>query len=453
MFQFVVVCAFLSSVHEKPCQTLSSLRLRLQQQEIFMPAGLRLSGKSLAGCVSLFAAMILFAGAPALGGGKTLHSFQGGNDGVQPTGSLIQDQTGNLYGTTSGGGGGGGCPKGNDGCGTVFELAPDGTESVLYAFAGGCDGDGPEGALLTDKVGNFYGTTSGGGDCADDGGYGTVFRLAPDGTETVLYTFKGGKDGYNPISTLIMDKKGNLYGTTIFGGKPNACGHNGCGTVFEVTPDGNKKTLHEFQKGDGVYPYAGLTMDQAGNLYGTTFEGGSSPNCDIGCGTVFKIAPDGTESILYSFQGGSDGSLPRSGLIADDAGNFYGTTEAGGSANYGTVFKVTPDGTETVLYSFLSNATGDGPLAGVILDKAGNLYGTTADGGGSGAGCRGFGCGVVFKLAPDGTETVLEVFKAAHGRTPYAGLLLGKNDILYGTTTAGGAGKHNDGVVFRVNAK
>jgi uncharacterized repeat protein (TIGR03803 family) len=398
---------------------------------------------------------IAMSSAPAIAGGKVLHSFQGGGDGELPLGSLIQDQAGNLYGTTDGGGKTR-CLENDDDntCGTVFELAPDGTETVLYAFAGGCDGDGPGGALLTDKAGNFYGTTTGGGDCADDGGNGTVFRLAPDGTETVLYAFKGGKDGYLAVGNLTMDKKGNLYGVTEAGGKPNECNDSGCGTVFEVTPDGKKKILHVFQDGsDGGQPSAGLVMDKAGNLYGTTSFGGSGTSCEVGCGTVFRIAADGTESVLYSFQGGSDGWGPRCGLIADSAGNFYGTTADGGSANAGTVFKVTADGTETVLYSFLSNATGISPFAGVIMDKAGNLYGTTVAGGGSGTGCKDIGCGVAFKLAPDGTETVLEVFKAAHGRTPYAGLLLGKNDLLYGTTTAGGAGKHNDGVVFRVTTK
>jgi uncharacterized repeat protein (TIGR03803 family) len=393
--------------------------------------------------------MLALGGAPAMSAEKVLHSFQDVSDGAQPYGSLIQDEAGNLYGTTSGGGNGAGCPESSNSCGIVFEVAADGTETVLHAFAGGCDGGGPLAGLLADKAGNLYGTTSGGGDCKDDSGFGTVFRLAPDGTETVLYAFKGGKDGFGPLGNLAMDKKGNLYGTTEFGGNLTECNDNGCGIVFAVEPSGKKKTLHVFQGGsDGEGPLAGLIMDKTGNLYGTTDAGGGGPNCDAGCGTVFKIAPDGTESVLYSFQGGSDGELPRSGLIADGAGNLYGTTEAGGSQTLGTVFKVAPDGTESVLYSFQSDATGILPLAGLILDKGGNLYGTTGYGGSS---CKAKTdtCGVVYKLAPDGTETVLYAFdKLTKGQFPAAALLMGKTNILYGTAVNGG--NTNSGVVFSV---
>jgi uncharacterized repeat protein (TIGR03803 family) len=380
-----------------------------------MPSASDISGKSLKICAAAFAMVTAFASAPALGGETVLHTFK--------SNSLA-------------------CPEG---CGTVFELAPDGTETVLHVFTGGCDGAIPFAALLADKAGNLYGTTQSGGNCKNSG-YGTVFRLAPDGTETILYAFKGGKDGISPSGNLAMDEKGDVYGTTAVGGRCNA---GGCGTVFEVTPNGRKKTLHEFQggAGDGAVPLASaILLDEAGNLYGTTAEGGSGSNCEGGCGTVFRIAPDGTESILYSFQGGADGWWPRSGVVADSAGNLYGTTVSGGSANDGTVFKLTPDGTESVLYSFKAGKGGAGPEAGLILDSAGNLYGT-ADNGGSKA-CDGIGCGVVYTVAPDGTETILYTFaKLKDGQSPVAGLLMGQANILYGTTSGGGL---RAGVVFSV---
>ena len=416
----------------------------------FMRADLKNTNRILLGCCVPLAMLIALAGAPATGAEKVVYSFQGGSDGVDPGGPLIADNIGNFYGPAGGGGGGTGCKRGNDGCGAVFKLASDGTEAVLHAFAGGCDGAFPSGGLAEDGRGNLYGTTQQGGECNNNEGLGTVFEIAADGTESVLHAFKGGSDGELPSGTLILDKKGNLYGTTPEGGNLSDCDGYGCGTVFELTPKGKKTVIYAFQGGnDGLSPQGAVIMDNAGNLYGTTGGGGGSPNCDVGCGTVFKIAPGGIESVLYSFQGGSDGSGPITGLTADSAGNLYGTTTYSGSNDDGTVFKVTPGGTETVLYSFQPGGGGEFPDAGVILDKAGNLYGTTYEGGDSG--CKGRGCGVVFKLAPDGTETVLYAFGSRHGASPAAGLLMGKNDTLYGTTTAGG--KDRDGVVFKVTTK
>jgi uncharacterized repeat protein (TIGR03803 family) len=384
------------------------------------------------------------------------------------------------------------------------KLETDGTETVLYAFKGGCDGVGPEAGMVADKAGNFYGTTSGGGDCKNDQYYGTVFRLTPDGTETVLYAFKGGKDGRQPWSKLIIDRKGNLFGTTEFGGKSGACSeYGGCGTVFEVMPSGKKKTLYLFQGGsDGANPVGGLIMDKEGNLYGTTGSSGIvNTNCYLGCGTVFKIAPDRTESVLYSFQGGSDGAMPCSSLTADGVGNLYGTTDLGGSADAGTVFKVTPDGAESVLHAFEGGIDGEYPFGDVILDNAGNLYGTTQFGGsddngtvfkvesngtesvlysfkggtdgfvpatglimdkatnlygttteGGSSKCKKHGCGTVFKLSPGGTETLLTAFTGLNnGYAPYGALLFGKSGDLYGTTYEGGEDKY--GVVFKVTTK
>jgi len=385
-----------------------------------------------------------------MSGEKALYSFKGGSDGLIPQAGVIADAAGNLYGTASEGGGGTGCRNGNQGCGIVFSLTPDGTETVLHAFAGGCDGAIPLAALIADKAGNYYGTTFSGGVCNNDEGYGSVFKITPNGTESVLYAFTGGSGGENPTGGLIADKKGDLYGAGG-GGNPGGCGGQGCGVVFKLTPKGKISIIYAFQGGtDGAIPSGSLLMDKAGNMYGTT-GGGGGTDCDngFGCGTVFKIAPGGAETVLYAFQGGNDGWFPQNGVVEDGAGNLYGTTAAGGPGNYGTVFKVTPAGAETVLYAFPGGAAGYGPEAGVILDKAGNLYGTTSSGGGGH--CQNDGCGVVFKLAPDGTETVLYAFANRGGTYPAAGLLMGKNDTLYGTTTAGG--KDGDGVVFKVTTQ
>jgi uncharacterized repeat protein (TIGR03803 family) len=362
---------------------------------------------------------------------QVLYSFQNGSDGGEPYDTLIKDKAGNLYGTTYGGGAG---------AGTVFEVAPDGTETVLYAFTGGNDGANPVGSLVFDKVGNLYGTTWKGG--AD--GAGVVFELAPGGTETVLYTFTGGNDGNGPQAGLVMGKKGVLYGTTSSGGSAND------GVVFELAPNGTETVLHNFTGGleDGMEPnYGSLIMDKAGNLYGMTFEGGASP-CKhtgyTGCGTVYEVAADGTETVLHSFAGGTaDGYAPYGALTEDSAGNLYGTTAGGGTFTIGgTVFKLAPDGTETLLYSFTGGTDGATPAGGVLLDKSGNLYGTTFAGG------TGAEDGVAYKLAPDGTETVLHSFQSgSDGAFPYGGLIA-KGGTLYGVTNQGGSGFY--GTVFSV---
>ena len=197
---------------------------------------------------------------------------------------------------------------------------------MLHSFTDGNDGGYPYVRLIKDAAGNLYGTTASGG--AD--GAGTVFRLAPDGTETILYSFTGGSDGSNPVAGLIKDAKDNLYGTTFAGGTNNA------GAVFKLAPDGTETVLHSFTGGkDGINPYARLIKDAAGNFYGTTYAGGAD-----GAGTVFKVAPGGTETILHSFTGGSDGSNPVAGLIANKKGHLFGTTQLGGADGSGTVFEL-----------------------------------------------------------------------------------------------------------------
>jgi len=391
----------------------------------------------------------------AMSAEKVLYSFQGGSDGASPFAGLIADSAGNLYGTTSAGGPGT-CEFG--GCGTVFKVAPDGTETVLYSFLGGNDGAMPDGGLVADRAGNLYGTTLEGGGANNDG---TVFKIAADGAETVLYAFQGGSDGAFPRGGLIADRKGNFYGTTAAGGSAN-CPDGGCGTVYKVKSNGQETVLHAFQGGsDGWSPEGNVFMDTAGNLYGTTVSGGTGNpnNCgDFSCGTIFKVTQSGTESVVYDFQGGSGGYAPEAGLTIDNAGNLYGTTAYGGTGGAqcvegqdgcGTVFRLAPDGTESVLYSFHGGADGWDPVARVIMDKAGNLYGTTFAGGGTHCTQMTAGCGMVFKLASDATETVLYAFYGKHGVQPAAGLLMGKDGLLYGTASAGG--KHNNGVVFSVH--
>jgi uncharacterized repeat protein (TIGR03803 family) len=234
-----------------------------------------------------------------------------------------------------------------------------------------------------DEKGKIYGTTASGGANND----GTVFKIARDGTEKVLHSFNG-TDGSYPLAGLIMDKKGDLYGTTDDGGA------EGLGTVFELSAHGSETVLYSFCPDfpdcrDGVFPSAGLIMDKSGNLYGTAEADGAHGN-----GTVFRLAPDGTEKVLWSFTG-ADGSEPEAGLIMDKKGKLYGATLFGGANGYGTAFEVAPDGTETVLHSFDSAVNGsDGfePYAGLVEDKSGNLYGTTYGGGADGA-------GTVFKIA------------------------------------------------------
>ena len=325
-----------------------------------------------------------------------LHRFNG-EDGAGPEAGLIADAAGNLYGTTKYGG---------LNYGTVFKLTlnPDGTYShgILHSFAGyPIDGTAPDG-LVADAAGNLYGTTTAGGASSCGGfGCGTAFKLTrnPDGTysETVLYSFIGrsgdgwfgGSDGQYPFSGLIADSGGNLYGTTYYGGGIG-CEPYGCGTVFRLTPnpDGSysESVLHSFSGGsDGAAPYAGLLADTGGNLYGTTSTGGGAVVCSAGCGTVFKLTvnPDGTysESVLHSFAGGSDGEAPYADLIADAAGNLYGTTSAGGVVDaFGTVFVLRPTGALVVLHRF-TFGEGANPFAGLMADAAGNLYGTTHAGG------------------------------------------------------------------------
>jgi uncharacterized repeat protein (TIGR03803 family) len=300
-------------------------------------------------------------------------------------------------------------------------------EKTLHSFAGGNDGDHPTGTLIMDASGNLLGTTEYGG----ASNAGTVFRMTPSGKEKELYTFTGGGDGARPMGGVIMDAGGNLYGTTFAGGAQNL------GTVFKLTPHGKKKILHSFD-GDTYNPDAPLVMDADGNLYGTTTFGGTADN-----GAVFKVTPKGQETILYSFKSDSDGYFPEGGLILDANGNLYGTTSYGGASGGGTVFKLTPDGQKTIIFSFTGGSDGSTPLAGLFMDDAGNLYGTTSDGGDNAQ-------GVVFKVTLEGQETTLHTFSGnPDGGFPYARLIMDASGNIYGTTNGGGGGL-SFGTVFKL---
>jgi len=320
---------------------------------------------------------------------------------------------------------------------------------TLYAFPGDGAARNPgHGALLEGAPGYFYGTTIYGG--TDD--LGTVYRIAPDHSVTILHSFKGWHaDGSTPYSGVIADAKGNLFGVTPQGGRYNN------GTVYRVSPNGKYKILHDFAGGssDGLSAVGRLFMDAAGNLYGTTTQGGGSANCQNGCGTVFELAPDGTETLLHVFTGGDDGATPVAELIRDAQGNFYSTTVSGGRTGGGTVFKLAPDGTETVLYAFSFKDGGKGkrhsiaPQAGLVMDEAGNLYGTTAE-----YGHRHYnkcpyrtGCGSAFRLSPDGRMKVLHLFTGgSDGARPLSTLILDAGGSLNGTTSAGGADNNCTGM-------
>jgi uncharacterized repeat protein (TIGR03803 family) len=347
-----------------------------------------------------------------------------GPDGSAPTAALIQDVAGNLYGTTSSGG---------QGLGVVFKLDSSNRETVLYAFQGP-DGAIPYGSLVIDSSGNLYGTTSAGGDYD----LGTVFKIDPTGVETVLHSFAGDPDGANPNAGLATDFLGNLYGTTENGGT------SGAGTIFEIDAAGNETVLHSFAGAptDGADPKARLLLSRDGNLYGTTFSGGSG-----GSGTVFKLdIATNTETVLYNFRGSIDGGNPFGGVTQDTNGVLYGTTEVGGSpirpygCCRGTVFTL-DGGNMTVLYAFTGGNDGGTPASDLVLFN-GVLYGTTLTGG---PGQK----GTLYSVnIATGSQSVVHGFTGkGDGSMPRGGLLMSPAGILFGT--AQGGGHFKQGTVFQ----
>jgi uncharacterized repeat protein (TIGR03803 family) len=346
-----------------------------------------------------------------------LHSFSG-SDGSYPNADLAFDDSGNLYGTASNGG--------DSNWGTIFKIDTGGKYSVLYSFTGGADGQTPAGGVtIDDATGDLYGTATFGGEAAN----GVIYKLSATGKLTVLDAFDGANDGASPVGTLVRDKMGNFYGAAEFGGAGDD------GTIFKLTAKGKLKVLHAFNGSDGIFPQGTLVRDRAGNLYGIAGQGGAS-----GAGTVYRVAADGTFTLLYSFSGSSDGGYPVGGLALDKQGNLYGTTQLGGTSGRGIVFELGPEGKETLLYNFTGGSDGAFPQGDLLRDKSGALYGTAESGGI--VNCGGISCGTVFELAPDGTYKVLYSFLGGNdGAFPYAGLTA-KGQKLFGTTYIGG-GSHN----------
>ena len=357
----------------------------------------------------------------------TLLSFNG-TDGANSSAGLIQATDGNFYGTTSEGG-----AHSN---GSVFRITPAGVLTTLYSFCSqsACaDGANPAGALIQATDGNLYGTTE----------LGTVFRITLGGAFTTI----GATGGQDPIAALVQGKDGNFYGTTSHGGSAVKCtlrpGYRvTCGTVFKITPAGVTTTLAEFTQATGYEPSSPLIQGTDGNFYGATPEGGANYP---GFGTIFKVTPTGTLTVLHSFDA-TDGEKSFAALVQGKDGNFYGTTSfGGGNANFsGTVFKITPTGAFTTLHSF-DGADGSGASAALIQANDGNFYGTTS----------GFGSnnlGTVFKITPTGALTTLHSFDGADGQLSYAPLVQGSNGDLYGTTEFGASTACSEGcgTIFRL---
>lgn len=408
---------------------------------------------SAAALVALAVVALILRFAPAAVASNTenvLYTFTGQGDGNLPLGALTRDSSGNLYGTAAFGG--------TNNNGVVFELTPNPsggwTYNVIYRFSGNADGAVPVAGVVLDSQGNLFGTCDSGGT-----GYGTVFELSLSGgswTLTKYYDFTGAGDGAEPDGNVVLDSAGSLYSTTYRGAA-------GYGTVFKMTPSGNswtEQTLHTFTGGnDGGNPLAGLIMDRYGNLYGTTVYGGS-----YNAGTVFKLHNTGNnwiETVLYAFTAdpnGSDGAGPQGAPTLDSAGNVYGTTftnlNSGSNWGFGGIYKLSPWPTTrqatsasgqwqiTWLHHFTGGDDGGWPYAGVTFDRVGNLYGTT---GVAGAYAR----GVVFKLTPSPwSESVLWNFTGGNdGSNPESGIILDNSGDLYGTTVGGGSGA---GVIFEV---
>ena len=364
---------------------------------------------------------------------NVIYNFTGkGSDGATPYGGPILDRSGNLYGTTYLGG--------KYGSGSVYKLSRNGaswTYSSIYSFKGTLDAAGPAfGSLAAEPGSGLFGTTEGGLE------FGTVFEIcACPGRETIVHRFGVGTDGAQPIGGVVFDAAGNFYGTTSLGGD------SGNGTVFEGKRTGDSWTesvLYSFTGGDdGATPPAGVTVDARGNLYGTSSLGGAN-----GGGVVYELSPSGSgwkQSVLYTFQGLSDGQNPVGGVVLDPAGNLYGTTFDGGVNGGGTVYELSPSAegwTFNVLYSFVGGYSG--PYNKLTLAN-GNIYGFTNSAGAN-------GLGSIFKLAPgNGGWTFSDLYDfvgGSEGGLPYGSVAVDRDGNVFGTAVVGGS--ENQGVVFEI---
>jgi uncharacterized repeat protein (TIGR03803 family) len=404
---------------------------------------------------------------------EVLYAFKGGNDGNFPSGALVFDVAGNLYGATLNGGGAAACSGPPTGCGTVFALRPGSNgkwkESVIYRFQNGNDGAQPNGSLIFDASGNLDGTSGSGDVIYYPNQCGTAFSLAPSPhgwSLGVISTFcSDTNDGIAPNPGLVQDKAGNLYGMAQSGGSQLG------GTAFQLTPGSRGWTESDLFGfcvvgscvSSGSQPLAGLVSDAAGNLYGTTVQGGStgrpcSGSFPGGCGVVFKLTPgsDGkwTESVLHQFTG-PDGLGPAANLVFHNQGTLYGTTGGGGAFGQGTLFKLTFSNHRwkfSVLYNFRGSLSQGSLNSGVVFDAAGNLYGAILSGG-IGSCLNGAGCGVVYKLTPESNGrwkyTALHSFSGLQdGGEPSGGLILDTDGNIFGTAGVGGV--RGNGVVFEI---
>jgi uncharacterized repeat protein (TIGR03803 family) len=338
---------------------------------------------------------------------------------------LVQGTDGNFYGTTSIGGA--------KDYGTIFRVTPAGTITTLHSFClqTDCfDGADPYEGVVLATDGNLYGLTTYGG----SNGWGTVYKITQSGVFTLLHSFED-MEGFYPAGALVQARDGNFYGIVTTGESGDQ------GGVFRVTPEGTLTVLHSFLGADGSEPEAGLVLGTDGNLYGITFAGGGSSACAGGCGTVFRITLDGTLTTLHSFEL-SDGAYPDGKLVRGSDGNFYGTTNGGGTDGWGVVFKITPQGAVTTLHSF-DLTQGGAPWAGLVQAANGNFYGTTRYGGSANV-------GTLFEITPQGAFRMLQSFGGSKGTDPSGGLLQATNGVFYGA--AWGGGTVGDGTIFSESA-
>lgn len=389
------------------------------------PLALRATHRT--GFAASLALLASAAMAPARAGSEAvLYSFTNGTDGSGPYAGVTADNAGNLYGATQLGGNGGGL-------GIVFKLSRTGVLTTLHAFTGGADGEIPQGTPVL-RGNALFGTTQANLINGSGSAGGAIYEVTTSGMETTLASLTGklgNRYGFGPAAGLL--RIGNeYYGVTAFG--PQTAN----GAVFQINAAGKMKLLHVFNSySEGIVPFGTLVADASGNLYGTTDTGGA-----FGDGTIFKVTPQGTATVLYNFAGGSDGSAPVDGLVFDSQGNLYGTTTAGGTYNNGTVFELTASGTEKVIYTFLGEPDGASPSSPLVINSNGQLVGTTTAGGKLDA-------GTVFAVTPAGVETQLYSFTGgADGGSPYSGLLINKAGHYIGTTFAGGA--KNYGTVYEI---
>jgi uncharacterized repeat protein (TIGR03803 family) len=376
---------------------------------------------------------------------NVIYNFAGGGDGEYADTDLETDSAGNIYGTTVLGGDFGG--------GTVFRLSPTPTgwvHTVLYSFTGGADGGEPYKGVSLDREGNLYGTAVTGGSGSCEGGCGVAYKLTNSGgtwTQTVIHAFTGGADGSGPGARLTVDRSGNVYGMAPTGGA------YGLGTIYKIHQEHNGawnlKVIHAFTGGaDGATGSAGRMILRRGHLYGAATTGGA-----YGSGVVFELTPRGVGEwhfrAIYSFRGQPDGSFPYGAVLFDRWGNIYGTTYYGGANNIGAVYELSPFGLsaeweERVIYSFQGGTDGNSPISNLVFDRAGNLYGTTSEGG--------LGSGTIFKLSPVGggqwTETVVHLFQGPpDGAFPYNGIVVDRFGNFYGATVHGG--ENDDGSIYK----